>query len=112
MPLYGEVAAGSGTSITLTFNLPNNAKIVGLNLAKKGSGLITGIEIKAAGLQQPFKTIPPIAQTFSATNYIGLETAPTPLIPLNIQLKGTNTLTVTITCSASETVTAGLMYYV
>lgn len=109
--IAGTTSGVSGTIGTV----PIGAKIIGLNVNFKGDGgIISSIEIQATGWQRPMKITPKIANITTATNTVGISSAPSPVIdltPYNLVAKS-NTVTFIVTTTANETVVLGLMWMI
>lgn len=114
--IYGDVVSIAATTagVAGTITVPMNAKLLGINVAATGttaSAILSKVELTWPGLQTPIKFTPSTLMVDS-TNGPGFGACETPFIDLRKlpNVKGTNTVTITLTSTANITVKVGLMW--
>ena len=114
MTLYGDQATISATTagVTGTIKVPDGARLVGLNISMKTAdgGIISAIELIIPNLATPQRFNFTHGFGSIATNMYGIALGDTPTIPLNIPIKGAQSVDVKVTTTANETVYVGLMW--
>lgn len=113
MTKYGDYVSIAATTagVTGTITVPDGALLADLTVNFKGDGgIISSIELTAPNLPTPLKFVPPIGNSTTATNTIGVAVGKDLIIPLGIQVRGTNTITLKVTTTANETVICGLTW--
>jgi hypothetical protein len=111
--LQGDYASISATTagVAGTISVPAGATLIGLNASMKGDGgLISSIEIKGPGIQQPLKFVPNLCICL-ATNGAAHGMAKSPLIDLGqISINNPTNVSIVVTTTANETVVVGLVW--
>ena len=114
MTIYSDVVSIAATTagVTGTINVPQGAKLIGINLS--ATDATAAIILSELAIYWPnsnvYKYVPGII-VVGSTNGVGITMCKTPAIRLpNLDVGGANQITIKLTSTANITVSVGLMW--